>query len=575
MAIFIQSVTKAKLKLFISVLFIICTSALLAAGNKDSQKVFLLRPDMPSVKMNIAAPIYPPPQDADIMKADASIDSEQPYRWIHSPGESFHIFIRCSDKNVSGTVLTVWDWDFRPVMQTEYQVPFTTDVTFKSRGRGTYIITLDGMKDGKCIWRLPRSFAVCPSNVNKRKLWNTDDFWIGQVTIPGMQWLSLEEGRFVHPPGMTEEQSADLDAELVARMGVPIVRPYMLLTRLDQEGMNLDFTKIDKWVGIYAKQGFKLDLQLGVPVGEGSGPILPHYDDVQSPWIYPIKEIPYRHYIQEMVKRYGKYSKFIQINNEPDNYGMYRGTPGEFIDMMKQAQEEIKKLDVSMPVTNGGYCLVDPRKTEIIVPGIKGLTNFVSYHCHGYLADLKSIYAQIQQLHRKAGYENPQYAITEMGCMTDSISAEGIGAYTEMQKLFYAWAHGNKGVMLYSSRELAWPRQHDNEYGFVDYFFCPRFVYGTVSAFLDVYAGMRFDHILRESDNLHIYIFKGNGKTMATIFTSAEPQEISLTGTTQCLYRIDPMGNKMKVKSADLINLKTSDYPQTVVFDGDCDVSLL
>ncbi|MHB1456068.1 MAG: hypothetical protein ACYC0V_04040 [Armatimonadota bacterium] len=557
----------------ISIMLLLSASVVFAASNKDTEKVFILKPDMPSVKANIAASIYPPPPDADIMKADAGIDPEQPYRWIHSPGESFRISLRCGDKNVSNCILTVWDWDFRPVIQTEYTVPFTSNVTFKSKGRGTYIITLDGMQDKKCIWRLPRSFAVCPSNVNKRKYWDNNEFWIGQVTIPGMQWLPIGEGRFVHPSGLTEEQSADLDAELVARMGVPIARPYMLVTRLDPDGLNLDFSKPDKWVKLYVSHGFKLDIQLGFPVGEGIGPVLPQYDG-RFPLMTPIKEPAFRYFASEMTKRYSRYAKFMQIGNEPDNLGMFPGTPDDFIGMMVQAHSEIRKLDKKIPITNGGFCQVDISKTEAIIPKIKGLSDFVSYHCHGYLSDLKKEFKRIQEFHNKAGYESTKYAITEMGCYTSAVSTEGIGAYTEMQKLLYAWSHGNKGVMLYSSRELGWPRQHNSEFGFVDHFFCPRFVYGTVSAFLDVYAGIKFDSILKESDNLHVYIFKGNGKTMAAFFTSKEPQEISLTGTTQCLYRIDPMGNKMKVRDTDRIILKTSNYPQTLVFDGDCDVSL-
>lgn len=555
-------------------MLLLSTSVVFAVENKDTEKAFLLSPNMPSVKTNIAASIYPPPPDADILKVDASIEPKHPYRWIYSPGDTFSITVNCADSRITDGIITVWDWDFRPVVQMQHKAPFTSKITLKSKGRGTYIITLDGIQDGKCVWRLPRSFAVCPSNLGKRNSWDNNRFWIGQVTIPGMQWLPIGDDRFAHPPGLTEEQSADLDAEIVARMGVPIARPYMLVTRRDQEGIDLDFTKTDKWVKIYAARGFKLDLQLGFPVGEGKGPVLPQYDG-RFQLMTPITEPSFRHFASEMTKRYSRYAKFIQIGNEPDNLGMFLGTPDEFIDMMKQARDEVKKIDASMPVTNGGYCLVDPQKTAAIVPGIIGLNDFVSYHCHGYLSDLKSIFAKIRQLHQKAGYVNPQYAITEMGCMTTSICAEGIGAYTEMQKLFYAWAHGNKGVMLYSSRELAWPRQHENEYGFVDYFFCPRFVYGTMSAFLDIFAGMRFDKILKESDNLHVYIFKGKGETMAVAFTSTEPKEITLTGSTECLYIIDPMGNKKKTRDTDSITFKTSNYPQTVVFQGDCEVNLL
>jgi hypothetical protein len=129
--------------------------------------------------------------------------------------------------------------------------------------------------------------------------------------------------------------------------------------------------------------------------------------------------------------------------------------------------------------------------------------------------------------------------------------------------------------MLYSSRELDSPRQHANEYGFVDYFFCPRFAYGTISAVLDQYAGMRPYKILLETENLHAYLFKDNTRIMATVFAATKPGTLRLSGNAKNITIIDPMGNVREIGKGPEVEIEAGYYPKTVVFYGAEDVRLL
>lgn len=126
--------------------------------------------------------------------------------------------------------------------------------------------------------------------------------------------------------------------------------------------------------------------------------------------------------------------------------------------------------------------------------------------------------------------------------------------------------------MLYSSREVRWPRQYSyngvSDYGFVDYFFCPRFVYGAVSAFINNYAGFRFERVLIESDNLHAYEFKCGEQRIVAFFAVKSPLEIRLASDADKAMLIDPMGNKQQLQNPRLITIKTSDYPQTILLDN-------
>jgi hypothetical protein len=117
---------------------------------------------------------------------------------------------------------------------------------------------------------------------------------------------------------------------------------------------------------------------------------------------------------------------------------------------------------------------------------VRGQTDFVSYHWRADREGLVKFWGEIDRMHGDAGYRGLKYANTEMGAAMPTLSSERTQAVWEMQKLLHCWAHGHVGVLLYSSRELWWPRQYSydsvSDYGFVDHFFCLRFAYGAAAA---------------------------------------------------------------------------------------------
>ena len=151
-----------------------------------------------------------------------------------------------------------------------------------------------------------------------------------------------------------------------------------------------------------------------------------------------------------------------------------------------------------------------------------------------------------------------------MGYHMPTVGGERANAVNEMQKLLYCWDHRNTGVLLYSSRELRWPRQHPLEYGFVDYFFCPRFVYGAVSAFIDKYAGFRFERTLAETDNLHAYVFRNGDRRMVAVFAAKEPATVRLRTDASKASLIDPMGNEKQIEAGPVISVAAGAYPQSI-----------
>lgn len=544
------------------------------AEGEVSKRVLKLSPRMPCIPDPGVPALSDTPPDADVVaEKSLAIDPVSPYRWVASPGQSFELNVSAkAGEEIDRAVLTVWDWENRPVAQVTFAVPFAEAVECKVEGRGAYVLTLDGMRGKDCRLRLVRSFSVCPSNEARRSLWKNSGFWVGQCSFPG--WHDVEiRGRSAHPPGLTADESRNLEAELVARMGAQVARINLNVQRRDTEGLDLDFTLTDKCVNAYVSRGMDLDVQLFGPYGDGPGPVLDKYAGKPEDAIYPLKEKPYRHYVRETAARYAKHARFFQIGNEPGNPHQYGGTAEEFVDQVKQAVDEIRRAAPRIPITNGGYCFAN-EDTQRVIDGVRGLTDFVSYHWHGDLPGMKQFWADIDRLHRKAGYSDIRYANTEMGYHMPTVGGERTNAVCEMQKLLYCWAHGQIGVLLYSSRELSWPRQHEAEYGFVDYFFCPRFVYGAVSAFLDRYAGFRFERIIRESDNLHAYEFRSGSRRMIAVFALKPPVKVTLKTDARSATLLDPMGNESAISDAKRVTIQAGEYPQAVVLDEASTVEL-
>jgi hypothetical protein len=553
----------------ISLSFVLLVTAFViqpADGASVRRRVFALKPQMSAIETPGVPALTEAVPDADVVgKGALGVDPAEPYRWVTSPGSDFAFTAR-GKNSVDLAVLTVWDWENRPVAQTSFAAPFEARVRCEVEGRGTWVLTLDGMRGDECVMRLVRSFSVCPDNRSSRSLWKGSGFWVGQCSFPGRQEAQIDNHP-ARPDGLTAEQSLDLDAELVARMGAQVARIDLPVVRRDAEGMDLDFGLADKCVRAFASRGLSLDVQLFAPYGAGHGPRLDKYASVTGGAVFPIKEKPYRHYVREVASRYGKHAKFFQIGNEPGNPHQYSGTGEEYVEQVRQAADEIRRVRPRAVVTNGGYCFVND-DTRQIVAGIKGLTDFTAYHWHGDLPGMIEFRAQVEKAHREAGCAGLRFANTEMGLHMPTVGGERGNAVCEMQKLLYCWAHGDQGVLLYSSREIGWPRQHSTEYGFVDHFFCPRFVYGAVSAFLDRYAGFRFERVLKETESLHVYEFRSGNRRMVAAFAVREATETRLNSDAKSAALVDPMGNETVLGDPRCVTLRVGDYPQSVVFDG-------
>jgi len=530
--------------------------------------VVSLSPEMPAVAAAGVPKLYETVPDADWMEKCLRLIPGTAYRWVVAPKEPISVRASASSE-AKGTKarLTAWDWHNQPVYTDVHVVPFDETVTFETAGRGCYTLTLDLFDGDRCTARLVRSFAACADNRERRALWKSSEFFVGSCSFPGRQHWANDFGP-ANPPGLTEQASREMDAELSAKMGLQVIRINPHVEWASAES-SMDFARADAAVQAFAARGFILDIQLD-PAPDWA--VLPAYKGRKDPlWRYPHQEGPTRRLASECAGRYGKYAAFFEIYNEPDNPEFWRGTVPEFVDYTRWCAEEIRKAAPGLPIANGGYTLIEPEKTAAMVRGVRGQVDFAAYHYHGTVDRLPAAFATYRAMHAAAGYEQPAFVDTEMGYAAWRLDVERDMAAATVHKLLFSWAHGHKGALLYCTRDIGGPRQRptDPDCGCIDYFMCPRRAYGAVSALIDHLGGLRADSVLCEKQQLYAYAFQaGDRRAIALFAPDGSSRTVTVVSDAASAELVDVMGNATPAANPADVPVKTQLYPTYIILHG-------
>lgn len=525
-----------------------------------------LRPGMAALDPGGAPPLWQSVPDADRLALGMGLDPEQPYRWVVSPGEAFAITAR-TPAETAHALLTIWDWARRPVAQLRLDCPARETVTLEAEGAGVWLLTLDAMQGQDCRARLVRSFGVLPSNEGLREQWRSGAYLVGACSFPGRQHWTDGYGPG-HPPGLSEQASREMDADLCVRLGLQVIRPDLPIW-WGAEEQGPDFTRADECLGMLTRRGFTLDVQLGPP-GGADWAVLGQYAAVTDPkWRYPVREDIVRRMSAECAVRYGEYAEFFELYNEPDNLDFWRGTPGEYVDYCRWAAEEIRRRTPGARIANGGLTFIVPQWTGFFTRELRDCTDLIAYHSHGGVDAMRQTFGALEAVMAAAERGATACVNTEMGHAAWRLDAEMPMAATAVQKLLYGWAHGHRAALLYCSREISGPRMTAGDWGMVDYFMCPRFMYGAVAAFIRHYAGARFERVLQENDRLMAYVLRRGDERLVALFVPRDAeQHVSVRHDGATAFLLDPMGNRSECPAGSEVQVKAGLYPLTVVLRG-------
>ncbi|MEX2215988.1 MAG: hypothetical protein WD768_17890 [Phycisphaeraceae bacterium] len=537
-----------------------------------------LRAGMPAIEKPGVPLLHEKVTEADD-NAGLALDSSEAFVWRHAPvegGAKFNLSLGTdASDSFDRAVLTVWDWHNQPVFQRAFNGAAKQNVTFAVHGNGTYLLTLDAFAKDKCVYRLIRSVSVSPDAQGRREAWKGSDYWLGICAFPGRyHWTS--GGKPVLPEGLSEQQAREREAELIAKLGLTHARLDVSMVMPENDKQAIDWKRMDAAVNAVTPQAAeRLALQVMHPPDWAIDP--KYKDETKDRWRFPRREDAYRRYVRQLVTRYGKHAAFIQIYNEPDQVEFWPGEPAEYLKEVEWAKDEIRKLLPDVTITNGGYAFIDPKKSEYYINQLKGKLDLQAYHSHGNLRELIRDREMMGKLHTEAGYEKPRFINTECGYAAWRLDQERAQAIAILQKIVYAWAHGDEGMLLFCSRMTKGPGppgRSGRDFGLLDYNFCPRFAYGAVAAFTNTYAGAKFERVLSGKGNVHAYVFAKGADKLVAIFTMDKPEKVTLESDAKAAARIDAMGNSTKLEASTKVNIDAGQYLTTIVLNGATHVEL-
>jgi hypothetical protein len=532
-----------------------------------------LRPGMAAVDIGKVPRLWDSVPDADRVRPQMTLDPEAAYRWVLAPAETMRVHLRVPAA-AGGTrvALTVWDWHRTPVSQAWWTCPVDAWVPLTVAGRGVFLLTVDLFDGDTCLARLPRSFGVLPSNEAKREVWRQGTFWVGACCFPGRQHWRSDFGPG-HPPGLTEQESREMDAELSRRLGITVARPDIAASwpAADQP---IDVARAEAALSAWTSRGFELDLQLWSPGADWS--VLPKYAAVTDPkWRYPARDDVLRAFVGACLERWGHHAKLVELGNETDNPDFWRGTPEEYLAWCQTVVTEVRRHLPEVPIANGGYTFILPEWSGQYIRALRDTTQIQAYHAHGGVDLARQQLTTLRTGLAAAAVTRPRVVNTETGFCAWRLDMERQMAATAVQKLLYGWAHGNEGALLYCSREYSGPRLTANDWGYLDYFMCPRFMYGTVAAFIDQFAGATFERVVTETDGLYAYVFATAGAKLLALFApNDQDREVTVESDSSAAQVVDPMGNAAAVVPPGRVQVRVGLYASLIRLTGATVVSV-
>ena len=543
-----------------------------ALGETVSLK-FGLSPDLAPVEaLHPIPPLHDVVAEARLPGEGASLTlRNDPYRWtrVAPASDPFLLDVSLENDAIDFAILTAWNWHNEPVFQKKISTNGKTPCEISVDGLGTYLLTLDSFRDDEFQKRFIRNIAVTENVKFAQSEWKTDEFFVGICGFPGRyHWQSNGEPNL--PAGLTEFSARNLEAELMARLGLQVIRPDESLDmgKRDDGSYLFDFTRMDAAVESYTSRGFEIVLQT---MNASDWAVLPKYADRgKDRWMFPHQEKPQRAYVEALVERYAPVARFVQISNEPDQIGYWAGTSEEFVHQFEFTHDQIRNTAPDLPISYGGFSLVDEGKCQYFLNELHHLVDLPTYNAHGDLGSYKRSFETMKRLQANAGDDAKRWVNTETGYSAWRLDQERRQGQIDPQKILYTWATDHAGILLFCSRMTAGPgREGTHHFGLLDYNFCPRFIYGTTAALMSTLAGASFERtVLETPDAAHLYKFRKGDDLILAGFTLSEQEHLEVVTDAKGITFVDEMGNPRPVQLTPGIPLLLDGYPRYWILEG-------
>ncbi|MEM1058544.1 MAG: hypothetical protein AAGK14_04785 [Verrucomicrobiota bacterium] len=170
----------------------------------------------------------------------------------------------------------------------------------------------------------------------------------------------------------------------------------------------------------------------------------------------------WRELCRRLAERYQGKIRYWEIWNEPDLSGFFSGTTDEYLNMLKIAHEEFKKVDPDYMVTTGGFATLldhgghslNPDMQERVMQEAQDYFDVYAYHQHGgfntYVESIDNRLIPLLKKYQKGDRMKP-FLINEAGAKSEN--GERYQADTLVKKIGFTKARGGIGYLWYSTKD--------------------------------------------------------------------------------------------------------------------------
>lgn len=204
-------------------------------------------------------------------------------------------------------------------------------------------------------------------------------------------------------------------------------------------------------------------------------------------------------YVRQVVSRYKGRIRFFEVWNEPDLVRFADFPVEQYVELLKIAWMETKKIDPQAVVMTGGFAcmppnqaLADQRYMEKALTLGHGSYDVVAFHGHGSFGNYENQVGRLLALRHRLGIENIPWYPNET-----AISSVNIGEFkqaeTLFRKLIFSWAAGAIGYTWYDLRNDGYDSTNqEHNFGMLTKDFYPKAIYCVYNTLARHLRGGRF-----------------------------------------------------------------------------------
>lgn len=231
-------------------------------------------------------------------------------------------------------------------------------------------------------------------------------------------------------------------------------------------------------------------------------------------------EKPWRAFVAAAVGRYRDRVRMWEVWNEPDLEGFFSGSTDDYLNMLRWAWEEVKRIDPSLIVLSGGFAGVGDHPGHKLNPGLQervlregsGWFDLHAYHGHGPFSVFQSrVDGELARI--RSGMMQPRPLYFNETALTSAFNGERLQAWALVKKLVFTHLRGAVGYTWYDLREDGDdPADGEHRYGMIARDFQPKAVYAAHNELVARLRGKRCTGSLDLGAGRWAVAFAGGGE---------------------------------------------------------------